>query len=121
MTEYAWFTNGNGRSVYRRVPEQSADNRSGLPCPQILNDRFDQPTQSMADGKYYTSKAAMRESYKASGNPQGVDYVEVGNADLTKFEKPKRDKAADMAAFKRAEAEVAAGIINPKVITERPV
>lgn len=33
----------------------------------------------MADGQFYTSKTALRRTYRADGNPQGVDYVEVGN------------------------------------------
>lgn len=85
-----------------------------------MSDRFDQPVQSMADGKYYESKAALRRTYRADGNPQGHNYIEVGNTDLTKTERPKRDREADRQAFLRAEAEVKSGKINPKIITQTP-
>lgn len=47
--------------------------------PQINTSDDQEPTMSMADGKYYTSKAKMRESYKPGGNPQGATFVEVGD------------------------------------------
>lgn len=49
-----------------------------IPVPHFISDTME-PTQSMADGRFYTSKAAMRATYKPSGNPQGVSYAEVGN------------------------------------------
>lgn len=55
-------------------------NRDAKPClPRIDTGDSHEPLLSMADGKYYTSKAAMRESYKAKNNAQGVEYVEVGD------------------------------------------
>ncbi len=52
--------------------------RSDLPTPMIISDTIE-PTKSMADGKYYSSKAAIRATYKPSGNPEGKRYAEVGN------------------------------------------
>jgi hypothetical protein len=49
------------------------------------------PTRSMADGQIYTSKSAMRRSYRASGNPQGREFVEVGN-DPARFRQPEPPK-----------------------------
>jgi len=49
------------------------------PLPGIYTGDDTEPLVSMADGKHYTSRAAMRESYKAPNNPKGVDYIEVGN------------------------------------------
>jgi len=51
------------------------------------NDEMDRPVRSMADGKLYTSKSALRRSYRASGNPRGVQYDEVGN-DPARFRQP---------------------------------
>lgn len=77
----AWFDLGNGRKVYRTVREARPDNRSGLALPALVRD-FDEPVQSMADGKFYTSKRALAASHKASGNPHGQDFIELGNEEL---------------------------------------
>lgn len=74
---YAWYDMGNGRQVYRKVPEPRPE-RSSLPCPRLIRD-FDEPVQSMADGKWYSSKADLARSHKASGNPHGQDFIELGN------------------------------------------
>ena len=74
---YAWFDCGNGRKVYRRIPEPKPG-RSDLPMPMLVRD-FAEPVQSMADGKWYTSKRALAASHKASGNPHGQDFIELGN------------------------------------------
>jgi hypothetical protein len=44
--------------------------------------------KSMVDGKIYTSKAALRASYRARG------YAEVGNEELKPAPKPKPDRKA---------------------------
>lgn len=75
--EYEWFDDGRGRRTFRRVPVENV-NRSSLPCPMLITDSIDE-TQSMADGKFYTSKHALRRTYRADGNPQGKEYTEVGN------------------------------------------
>lgn len=67
----------------------------------------------MADGKYYDDPAALRATYKASGNPQGVDYIEVGNEDITTFTPPKPDRRANREAIERAIADVDAGRAPP--------
>ena len=63
---------------YRPAPQQ----RSGLPAPMVISDHMD-PLQSMADGKTYDSKSAMRKGYKERG------YVEVGSDYSTKQPEPK--------------------------------
>lgn len=79
--EYAWFDKGDGRQVYRRVNRGVEAPRSGLPCPMIVTDQIE--LQSQVDGKVYTSKRALQQSYRAQG------YVEVGNEWLNKdFSKP---------------------------------
>lgn len=78
MSEYGWIDAGNGRQVYRRLIPHDDRARSDLPCPMLMIDSME-PTRSMADGQVYTSKSALRATYRASGNPQGKEYIEVGN------------------------------------------
>lgn len=89
--------------------------RSDLPMPMIKLDTTE-PLRSMADGNVYTSKAAMRASYKASGNPQGVEYTEVGDDKSYVTPAPKMPKRADRRSVKeaveRGKADVSAGMYN---------
>lgn len=115
---YAWFDAGNGRQVYRRIPEARPE-RSNLPCPGIIG-AFSRPMQSMADGKWYDTPRELEASYKAANNPHGVDFVCVGNEDITKFTPPKRDRKADREAIERAIHDVENGKAAP-YLTELPV
>ena len=76
----------------------------GMPCaPMVMvTDTLDQPVKSMADGKYYSSKAALRSTYKPSGNPQGQSYTEVGNEKPTGLVKPKSDEAGIQKSLQKA-------------------
>ncbi len=49
--------------------------------PMLIRD-FDEPVQSMADGKWYTSKSELSRSAKAAHNPHGVDFIELGNESM---------------------------------------
>ena len=62
--------------------------------------------QSQVDGKMYTSKAALRATYKPSGNAEGKEYVEVGNdpSRLKPFKRKPPDTAKNVEALKKAEA-----------------
>lgn len=95
---YAWFETGDGRQVYRRVPEP-VQTRSDLPVPFLARDSMD-PVQSQASGKMYDSKSALRAEYKALG------YIEVGNdpARLRPAPKPKPDRKAIRQALEKARA-----------------
>ena len=53
-----------------------------LPVPQFILDTM-APVKSMADGRYYDSKSAIRAGYKAGG------FVEVGNDTSHLKTKPK--------------------------------
>ena len=88
-----------------------------LPVPYFICDTMDE-LQSMADGKTYTSKSAMRASYKAENNPHGVDFHEVGNENTATFNPPKRDRAGDRDAIERAINDVAYGNVPPVLTTD---
>lgn len=81
MDEYRWFDRGNGRQVLRKVKEPRPNNRSSLGAPMIIGG-FADPVQSAADGNYYSTKAALSRSHRASGNPHGIDFIELGNEEM---------------------------------------
>lgn len=95
MTEYRWYDNGKGRSVYRPVPVETRKARSDLSTPYFISDTLDDALYSGADGKQYTSKSALRSSYKAANNPRGIEFTEVGN-DIN-FAPPKEIEISDSA------------------------
>ncbi|TPK70198.1 hypothetical protein FJ930_19720 [Mesorhizobium sp. B2-4-15] len=68
-------------------------------------------TQSMLDGKYYTSKSALRATYRVAG------VEEVGNdpARLRRRKKPKVDRKAIKDTLHKAAARFNRGErVNPK-------
>lgn len=75
---------GNGRTRIRYIsPEpRQASKRGNFPIPMVVRS-FSEPVQSMADGKWYDNPADLRKSYKAENNPAGVDYIELGNEEVT--------------------------------------
>jgi hypothetical protein len=81
-------------------------NESDLPvCRQFISDSLEglgglNGVQSMADGKFYTSKAKMRAEYRARG------LTEMGNDKPREFKKPKPDRKAIRDAVKRATWQV---------------
>jgi len=94
-------------TVYRQYNEANP-----APLPRIYTGDETEPLVSMVDGKTYTSKAAMRESYKASNNPRGTEFVEVGDdaGYLNPVHKPLEADKTDIAlALDKAEAAVARG------------
>lgn len=81
--------------------------------PQIHRGDETEPLVSMADGKTYTSKAAMRESYKAANNPRGQDFIEVGDQkeylDPTSRPPLAPKKEDFLVAVEKAEAAISRG------------
>lgn len=71
---------------------------SELPCPTIISDQIE--LQSQVDGKIYTSKAALRQSYREKG------YVEVGNEELKAKPLPKVDRKAVRDSVRKAASRV---------------
>lgn len=102
-----WHELNNWPSECYVIQEQK---RADFPTPMVFSTDTTEPLRSMADGQIYTSKAGMRESYKASNNPQGVNYIEVGNEtrNAPKLER-KADRKGIREAIERAQADVAAG------------
>jgi hypothetical protein len=76
--EYDWVDLGNGRQGLRRVRQPVPSNRSDLACPMIVTG-FDKPVQSMANGRFYDTARGLEATYKASGNPSGQEFVQLGN------------------------------------------
>lgn len=113
MGEYRWFDLGDGRSVYRRVRDYVSQ-RSDLPTPMLIRD-FDDPVQSCANGKWYTSKRDLAASHRASGNPYGVDFIEVGN-DKQEFREFVPDAEKRLRDIHEAKADIEAGRL-PEVLT----
>lgn len=83
-----------------------------IKMPRINTSDEQPPTMSMADGNYYTSKAAMRETYKPGGNPQGATFVEIGDDQSYKnrsHAKRKVDETTIREVTERAYADLTAG------------
>jgi len=78
--------------------DRHVDRRGAFPTPMVVTDGIE--VKSMVDGQTYTSKAALRKSYRARG------YVEVGNEEQKMPARPEPDRNAirrDIkAAFDRA-------------------
>lgn len=75
----------------------------------LIRDTFDQPLQSMADGKYYDSRAELYKTYRADGNPQGVEYECIGDKPIEPWSRPaptKENEAQKDAAISRAIEEM---------------
>lgn len=73
MTEYAWqWDSERGREVYRRVRTEDERPKRGW-GPRLVFIRDDCDVVSMVDGRRYTSKSALRKSYRQKG------YIEVGD------------------------------------------
>lgn len=114
MSEYRWIDLGNGRQGLRKIKEPRPNNRSSLTAPMIIGG-FAEPVQSMADGKWYSTKAGLAASHRASGNPQGVDYVELGH-DEAPWVEHKTDQVALREDVRSAIADVKAGKM-PEIVT----
>lgn len=108
MTKYVYSPQG---LINQDTGEVEPFRRDGPVCrPQIMRGDDQEPLVSMADGKTYTSKALMRESYKAKNNPKGVDYDEVGTEPLNINRAPlKQTREEVVASVEKAEAAISRG------------
>lgn len=94
--EYAWIDAGNGRSVYRPI-RQPVGARSDLATPQLIR-QFASPVQSMANGKFYDNPRDLAASHRASGNPHGIDFIELGNEEqkFVPYEASRKERRDDI-------------------------
>lgn len=88
----AWFVMSDGRKLLRKINREVNSARSSFPTPMIRSDSIS-PIVSQADGKTYDSLSGLYASYRADGNPQGVNYEVLGNDThlITEYEPPKAD------------------------------
>lgn len=105
------YTIMGGKLVDKHTGEAWTPDPNAPVCRPLVmaSDTLDQPVKSMADGKYYSSKAALRSTYKPSGNPDGVRYIEVGNDQPTAPVKPKTDEKAIQNSLEKALARYQSG------------
>lgn len=87
--------------------------RGNFPVPMMIRDTIS-PVQSMADGRWHESKASLERSYRADGNPQGIEYQVLGNDQKPEVQKSAAKSKAEQQmsrreSIARAEAKVAAG------------
>lgn len=113
MTEYRWIDLGDGRKRLRRVRQPAPSARSDLACPMIVTG-FDKPVQSMADGRYYDTARDLERTYKASGNPLGQEFVQLGNETLKPVE-AKPDPKQRRAHIRQAIRDVKSGNVPPEI------
>ncbi len=112
----AWFVFDDGRSCLRKVNRGPEPARSDFPAPMIRRDGID-PCRGM-DGRMHESLSALRKTYRAEGNPQGENYIEIGDHELPRVE-AKFDRAVRRDDIKAAIADVKAGKpIAPPVVLE---
>jgi len=80
--------------------------RADYAAPAVIGDGM-APVQSMLDGKFYDSKAALRKTYKAAG------VTEVGNDSSVVAPKPVKRNAPDKAEIRKATAKAFARVGIP--------
>ena len=110
MTKYRWTPNGLENQDTGDIEPFRHD--APVVLPRIHTGDEQEPLLSMADGKMYTSKAKMRESYKPGGNPQGATFVEIGDDQSYKKQAQanrKPDENLIREATERAFADLNAG------------
>ena len=81
----------------------------------VIRDTIGGDLQSMADGKWYDSKSALRRSYTADVNPQGRDYQEICGTEIEPAGRAAVDKKAVRAAVDKAMHDVETGQIPDSI------
>lgn len=109
MTTYLYTPQGLQNKATGEIEPFRYDARPVLPRIDTSDDH--EPILSMADGQVYTSKAKMRESYRARNNPQGIEYAEVGTDQSHKKAPPRKkiDPDAIKSSVERAVADLEKG------------
>jgi hypothetical protein len=68
----------------------------------------------MADGKWYDNPRDLENTYKASGNPRGEEFIPLGNETL-KFPDHVPDPKERRADLRQALHDVKSGNISPEI------
>lgn len=76
----AWFVFDDGSKRLRKIDRPVNHARSDFPAPAIRRDSIDACLGM--DGKMHESLASYRRTLRADGNPQGENYIELGNESL---------------------------------------
>lgn len=113
MSDMEWIDLGNGRKLLRKVGSMCRGPRSDLAAPMLVR-AFSEPVQSMANGKWYENPRDLENTYKAGGNPQGEEYIALGN-DTMKFPDYTPDPIERRADIKQAVADVLSGNVAPEI------
>ena len=87
-----------------------------LSAPRVISDHIE-PCLGM-DGKMHDSLASYRATLRADGNPQGENYIELGNERVKPVER-KFDRKQRVDDIKAAIADVREGRVPP--VTVSPV
>lgn len=103
---------GRKRLIHLDQPERPPVARSSFPAPAIRRDSID-PTRG-PDGRMHESLSGYRRSLRADGNPQGENYIEIGNEELKPVEH-KFDRKERREDIRAAIADVKAGRVPPPV------
>jgi hypothetical protein len=109
-TDEAWFVYDDGRKYLRKRERPEPPPRSAA----IARDSID-PCRG-ADMRMHDSLSSLRRSYRASGNPQGVEYTEIGNETIKAPEPPRTDRRQMRDHMRAAISDVRNGRVAPPVI-----
>lgn|SRR3546814_14966 len=70
------------------------------------------------DGKIHDSLASLRRTYRADGNPQGENYVEIGDQELPAFQAPEFDRKQRRDDIRAGIEDVKNGRVAPLAVLE---
>lgn len=114
--EQAWFVYDDGRRCLRSTKAPIPAARSSFPAPMIRRDSIE-PCRG-ADGQMHDSLASLRRSYRADGNPQGENYIELGTEPLPAPTAPTFDRTERRENIKAAIEDVKNGRVPPLAVLE---
>lgn len=110
---FGWHVFDNGRSYHRSLERASPSARSST--PSIRRDSIE-PCRGM-DGRMHDSLSSYRRTLRADGNPQGENYIELGNESLSPVTYD-FDKAARREDIRAALQDVKNGRVPPLTVLE---
>lgn len=108
----AWFVFDNGRSYHRSLEQPDL---ADVPFPMIRRDSI-APCLGM-DGRIHDSLSSYRRTLRSDGNPQGENYIELGNESLSPVTYD-FDKAERRDHIRAALQDVKNGHVPPLTVLE---